>query len=470
MSRGMPAEQISAGRVPRQACRTQARESRKENPHMAENKHSNNRRSRAPIVRACCVAGAGLAVIGLAACGSSSPAASKSSTVTLKFWNQYNEVDGEQKAMVDIVIPAFEKANPGIKVQSIYYNDNVIEQKFLAAAAAGDPPDVMRADIADVPALANQGTLTDLGKVMTNYKAITANALPGPLATNEWKGQYYGLPLDTNTQALYWNKSLFAAAGLSGPPTTLTQLVSDAQKLTNKSKGVYGLGVDGTDIWNVAPYIWSMGGSFTSASYSTATGYMDSSATEAAVQTLVNLYRKGDIGTDFLGGTGAVSGEEGFPKGQYAMYIDGPWAVPTFAADKNVPSYGIAQFPSGSGGSVSTVGGEDVIIPAGTQHLADAEKFAAFLDQSLSQLEMAKQGDMSVMKTDGAGEVKNDPYDAVFATQLQTARDRAVVPNYQVLDTDFSDALQKILAGKVSVDAGLAQAATAADSALSSSS
>src|SRR5580693_3128648 len=366
---------------------------------MAESKHSHGRRGRSPGLRAWCVLGAGLAIAGLAGCGSSgsSPAASQSGPVTLKFWNQYNEVDGEQKAMVDVVIPAFEKANPGIKVQSIYYNDNVIEQKFLAAAAAGDPPDIMRADIADVPALANQGTLTDLGTAMSDYKVITANALPGPLATNEWKGQYYGLPLDTNTQALYWNKALFAAAGLSGPPTTLSQLFSDAAKLTNKSKGIYGLGVDGTDIWNVAPYIWSSDGSFTNADFTTASGYMDSPATEAAVQTLVNLRKTGDIGTDFLGGTGAVSGEEGFPKGQYAMYIDGPWAVSTYAALKPVPDYAIAQFPAGSAGSFSTVGGEDLVISAGGHNLSASEKFAQFLDSSFAQLAMAKVGQMSAL-------------------------------------------------------------------------
>ena len=37
----------------------------------------------------------------------------------------------------------------------------------------------------------------------------------------------------------------------------MTQLFADAAKLTNKAKGQYGLGVDGTDIWNVAPYVWS---------------------------------------------------------------------------------------------------------------------------------------------------------------------------------------------------------------------
>jgi multiple sugar transport system substrate-binding protein len=407
-------------------------------------------------------------LIGLAGSSGASTPPKAASVTTITFWNQYNQVDKEWSTMVNDVIPAFEKANPGIKVHSVYYNDNVIKTKFIAAAAAGSPPDVMRADIADVPQLANQGTLTDLSKALPNYKALTADALPGPLATNLWKGQYYGLPLDTNTQALYWNKAIFADAGIAGPPTTLTQLVTDAQKLTDKAKGVYGLGVDGTDVWNTAPYVWSLGGAFTNPALTKATGYMDGHATETAVQTLVNLYKDGDIGTDFLGGTGAVSGEEGFPKGQYAMYIDGPWAVPTFAAVNDMPTYGISLFPAGRDGSDSTVGGEDVIIPQGTKHLAAAEEFAEFLDQPLSQLAMAKQGDMSVEKNDATQEVKNTPSQAIFTKELETAKDRPVVPDYQELDTDWSNALQEILAGKTSVDAGLTAAAQQANSALAS--
>jgi multiple sugar transport system substrate-binding protein len=422
------------------------------------------------IGTACTTLAAGAALMGLSPTVSSAATRSpNTSTITLQFWNQYNEVDGEQNAIVHVVIPAFEKANPGIKVQSDYYNDNVIEQKFIAAAAAGSPPDVMRVDIADVPALAAQGTLTDLGKALPNLSQLTAEALPGPLATTEWKGHYYALPLDTNTQALFWNKELFKAAGLSGAPKTMTQLVADATKLTDKATGAYGLGVDGTDIWNVAPYIWSWGGQFTNTSLTKASGYMDGAATESAVKTLVGLYTSGVIGHDILGGSSVISGEEGFPKGDYAMYIDGPWAVPTFAKDKDVPPYGIALFPSGPGGTRSTVGGEDVVIPAGTKNAVAAEKFAEYLDQPLSQLEMAKQGDMSVEKNDAAGEVRNDPYDAIFAQQLLTAEDRPVVPGYQTLDTDFSDQLQKILAGKESVDAGLTAAAQEANSALATS-
>jgi hypothetical protein len=52
----------------------------------------------------------------------------------------------------------------------------------------------------------------------------------------------------------------------------------------------------------------------------------------------------------------------------------------------------------------------------------------------------------------------------VFATALLTARARPVFQNYGELDTDFSNALAEMLAGKVTVAAGLAAATTAANS------
>jgi multiple sugar transport system substrate-binding protein len=282
-------------------------------------------------------------------------------------------------------------------------------------------------------------------------------------------GKFYAFPDDTNTQALYWNKADFAAAGISGPPTTINQMLADAATLTVPAKQQYGLGVDGTDIWNTAPYVWSMGGSFTNGKYSLASGFMDSPSTITAVQTLVNLLKAGDIGSDFQGGASAVSGESGFPKGEYAMYIDGPWAVPTYAGLSPVPSYGIAAFPSGAGGSVSTVGGEDTVVARDGHHVADAEKFAEFLDSPFAQLEMAKNGDMSAIKTDSAQEVKDTPYYAVFAKQLLTARIRANSPGYSQLDTDWSNELQQILAGNVTVAAGLAAAAQEGNTALAGS-
>jgi multiple sugar transport system substrate-binding protein len=399
--------------------------------------------------------------------GTSSAAPKAKTVVTLQYWNTYNQKDAEGRTMSKIIIPRFEKLNPGIKVVSTYVVYADLLPKFIATSAAGDPPDVLRSDIAWVAQLAQQGLAANVGKLKA-FGAIKSAALPGPLLTTQVEGKYWAFPDDTNTQALYWNKALFAAAGLSGPPTTLDQLYADAATLTDTAKQQYGLGVDGTDIWNMAPYIWSMGGSFTNANYTKAAGYMDSPATVTAVQTLVNLLKAGDIGSDFQGGASAVSGETGFPKNEYAMYIDGPWAVPTYEGE-TFSGYGIAPFPSGSGGSVSTVGGEDNMVAADGHHVADAEKFAEFLDSPFAQLEMARQGDMSAMRSDAAQEVKNTPYYSVFTKQLLTAKIRANSPGYSQLDTDWSNALGQILAGDVTVTAGLQSAAQQADSALAGS-
>jgi multiple sugar transport system substrate-binding protein len=420
------------------------------------------------LIGAVCCASGGIAA---AATSTASAATAHPATapVTLQFWSTYNKADKEDSTFVNVVIKRFEKLHPDIKVVSSTYPYADLLGKFLAASAAGDPPDLLRSDIQWVSQLASQGVVQNVGS-LPGFAAIKANTLPGPLATTyvatgESPG-YYAFPDDTNTQALFWNKTLFAAAGISGPPKTLSQMYADAAKLTVPSKQQFGLGVDGTDIWNVAPYVWSAGGQFTSPKYKTATGYMNSAGTVGAVTSLVNLLKAGDIGSDFQGGASAVSGEEGFPKGEYAMYIDGPWAVPTYAADNPKPNYGIAPFPSGSAGSISTVGGEDIVVAAGGHHKTAADEFAEYLDSNYAQDAMASQGDMATEVSAAAGEVKATPYYKVFVNQLKTAKVRAVSAGYSAMDSAWSNELGAILAGKVPVQGGLNIAAVQGNAAL----
>jgi multiple sugar transport system substrate-binding protein len=387
--------------------------------------------------------------------------------VTLTYLNAYT---GSQiTAMENLIIPRFEKENPGIKVTNISVPYSDLLQKYLAEAAANNPPDVLRSDIAWMAELAGNGTALQVNNLAWYTKDnIAKNSLPGPLLTTQYKGGAYGLPLDTNTTALFYNKTDFAAAGISSPPKTVPQLIADAKKLTIPAKDQYGLGVDSTDIWDVSPFIWSVGGGFTNASYTTASGFMDSSATKYAVSLLVSGYDNGHgyIGPDIINTTGD-SGEQEFPLGKYAMYIDGPWAVATYAALKPVPSYGIEAFPSGRGGSHTPTGGEDLVIAKGGHNLEYAELFAQFLTGPYAQLTEAKiGGEMSSYSTDTAAEVKATPYYAVFASALQNAKVRPVTQYYGLVDTAFSNAFEEILAGKLTVSAGLAQATSQSNTAL----
>ena len=85
-------------------------------------------------------------------------------TVTLQFWNTYNPADKEASTMQNVVLGKFEQENPGIKVESIQIPYAQLLAKFIAAAAAGNPPAVLRSDIAWVPSLAADGVLLNLSK------------------------------------------------------------------------------------------------------------------------------------------------------------------------------------------------------------------------------------------------------------------------------------------------------------------
>ncbi len=389
-------------------------------------------------------------------------ASTKHKVATVTFWNAYNDVT-ETPVMNGIVIPAFEAQNPGIKVVDDTLPYNGMLQKFIASSAAGHPPSLMRSDIAWVPQLASEGVLLKTS-AQPWFAAMKKAAFPGPLSTNLYKGAYYGIPLDTNTQVLFWNKADFAAANLQ-PPTTYAELIADAQTLTIPSKGQHGLGVDSTDIWNVGPLVWPAGAEFTNKTWTKASGYMDAPAMIAAVQQLVTFQQSGVIGSDMAGGSGAVSGETGFPTGSYAMYLDGPWATNTYK-QANFTGYGTVIDPPGPGGSGSVVGGEDLVIAKKAPNMAATIKFVKFLQSPFSQLAMVAAGQMTAYKTYAASEIKVNPALAVFAQQLKTARARPVTQGYAALDTAFSNELQLMLAGKVTVTQGLQAAAQAADAAL----
>jgi multiple sugar transport system substrate-binding protein len=422
------------------------------------------RRTHSAAIAASVISAVGVGA-GLVATAAPSGAAAEhpAATVTLRFWNAYNNVT-ETPVLNKIVIPEFEKLNPGIKVEDVNLPYSGMLQKFIASSAAGDPPDLMRSDIAWVPELASQGTLYETTGESWAAPILKA-AFPGPLSTNWYHSAYYGVPDDTNTQVLFWNKADFAAAGIAAPPSTLNNLWSDAVKLTDPSKGQFGLGVDSTDIWNVSPYVWSGCGAFVNSSLSTASGFMDGKATLTILAHLISLDKAGVIGSDFKGGSGAVSGETGFPKGQYAMYLDGPWATNTYK-QAGFSGYGTALVPSGGCGHRSVVGGEDLVIAKGGKNLVDTIKFVQYLTGSFAQIAMAKAGDMAAYAPDGAAEVKDNPSLAIFVQQLKTAVARPEVQGYPQLDTDFSNQLAEVLAGNESLKTAMAAAAEEANQAL----
>lgn len=413
------------------------------------------------------IAAAAVVTMGLTGCtasggGAATPGASGADlSGTVTFWHAYSADSPEVSTLENTVIPGFEKLHPNVTVKDVAVPYDDLHQKLVTAAAGDVLPDLVRADIAWVPELANLGVLDPLDTDLPDFQQLADQTYPGSLATNKWGSHYYGLPLDTNTRVLLYNADALAKAGITTPPASIDELVADAPAL--KAQGIYAFADNGAGGWNILPWIWSEGGDITDANYTTATGYLNSPATVKAVQTWVDLYKAGEFPKIVLGGSGGLATSDGLAQGTYATILDGPWMYPIFQSQ--YPDFKLQQapMPSGPGGSVSVVGGEDIVLTQSSQNKAAAEAFLEYLLSPDAQLAMAGVGQMSVLKDVGPQLTSIQGYYSGFVTQLANAKPRPVTPAWPEIDSMLQDEIRSAIKGEKSVQDALNEAATKAD-------
>ncbi len=417
------------------------------------------RHSRFALAGALTVAGALI----LSGCSSSPSAGTTDAPVTLTFWGTYGNGGNSAQTTVleNELIPAFEKANPGITVDYVDMPYDGLKQKLTTSAAGGELPDLVRSDIGWVAQFAQLGVFKQLDGTMPGFEDLSKAVYPGTLVTTSWNGHYYGLPLDTNTRVLISNQKALSAAGMTAPPATFDEMRAMASKLSGT--GVSAFADSGLNAWNVMPWIWSAGGDITNADFTKSTGYLDSDKSVAGIQLLVDLYKEGAIPNLITGNTGATSTSDGLPSGSYATVLDGPWMkaiwqgqYPDFA-----PVY--SPVPAGAGGSISVVGGESIVVSEATQHADAAYKFVEFTQSEDYQLGMAGTGQMTVKPEFADKQAAIDPSFKTFSTQLETARARLPIPQASQVDTILNTELVPAFTGSVTVKDALTSAAKQID-------
>ena len=374
--------------------------------------------------------------------------------VTITYWHTMSE---PETAQLEQVVAVFEDANPGIKVSTTRYAYDDFKAALLTSLAGGEAPDTARLDIIWVPEFAELGALVALDVEMANFDEIAAATFPGPLATNHWEGHYYGLPQNTNTQVLLWNRDVFEAGGITEPPTTMDEFVSMVCALSDPGAERYGYAMGGTYFWAPAPIFYSMGGRIVDDGVTTADGYVNSPESVAAFELLVELYNDGCLSPSVLGG--GIGTAEGHATGVYATIIDGPWMVDIYAGDFPDFEVNFVPVPLGPNGSTSSVvGGENVVVFAGTAHVDAALLWAEFLLSEEAQRMMAQVGVIPTL-SGLAGDPAMPDYFDVFMEQLETAQARVPHPSWDDIDAAINEAFQRMLLGEQTPQEALDQAA-----------
>jgi multiple sugar transport system substrate-binding protein len=281
--------------------------------------------------------------------------AAPASTVTLTETSYYTgPSNGPIYAYLNTVFSNFEKSHPGIVIKrEDIPNSGQYLTTIAAEASAGTLPDILMLDNPMVPTIASYNVLTPLSSL---GKTVISQLGSAQQVEAKFNGTIYGYPLYTNTIALFYNKAMLSAANIT-PPTTWTQLLTDAKALTNSQH--YGIAFSGENcggcnVWTFIPFLMTNGGSLTR---------LTTSQSVQALTLWANLAKEGAVDKDFTNWTQGQP-EAAFAADKAAMMINGPWFFGTLNSVKGL-NYGVVPIPVNTPGQavVGPIGGEVWTIP-----------------------------------------------------------------------------------------------------------
>lgn len=152
----------------------------------------------------------------------------KKGQVTITYWGLW-----EDQQTVQPVIAAFEKQNPNIKIEYSKQDVKDYRERLTTRIGNGTGPDVFRFHNSWYPMMSKE--LLPIPANVIDKSTFQGSFYPVVSKDLIKNGAIYGIPLEIDTLALYINKDLFHAAGLSAP-STWQDLRSDARALTVKDE------------------------------------------------------------------------------------------------------------------------------------------------------------------------------------------------------------------------------------------
>ena len=383
--------------------------------------------------RAACLAAATLALV--AACGNNGVSSTSSGGVVQL--TMLTGLTGPDEPYYQTLIAQFNKTHPDIHVTMTAEPWATVEQKLPESWATGGGPDLATPS-SDPGSIFNyistNSVLSLSSAVGTGSTQIDSAAFPSSVrSAYTVNGQLYAVPANMATLVLYYNKKMFAAAGITAAPTTEAEFIADAKQLTLSSGGKttqYGLSLADNNTIQMWPILqWMNGGDIIDAQ---GCAVVNSAASVSALTQWSQLVIQDHISP--IGQAGADA-DTLFASSKAAMEINGPWAAPGYKSDGI--DLGMAELPVGSAGPVTLASTVPLMIERTTPHPAQAEEFLAWYTSKTAQTQFSQISGFPPARTDLGSAVASNPTVSLFAQALPYAKlYLAGQPQATAIDTD----------------------------------
>jgi multiple sugar transport system substrate-binding protein len=364
---------------------------------------------------------AGLTVaLGVSGCSKGSSSGGGGDNKTIRFVAAI--YDDKTKGLWDSLIKTFEEQNKGYKVNLEMVDWTQMDAKVKTYVQTKQTPDILNYNaFAD---FARDGLLFPASDVLSPQ--VSSDILPSFIDGDKYKGTQYAVPLLSSVRLFFYNKDVFQKAGITSPPKTWDDVKADAQKIKDKDKGVFPLGLPlGAEESQAEFFMWAMnnGGGYVDQSGNWA---IDSQANVDTVNYLKDLTKSGltqpnpettdrkDVFNEFAQGKiGMLNGAVFMPAG----FIN--------KVNAKLP-YGIAPLPSKSGSTSNTLGVQDFLVAFknnGGKKKDAVSKFLNFFYQANNVANFQKEeGFLPVTKSAGDVIANAVPYDKPFIDALPNAK------------------------------------------------
>lgn len=336
------------------------------------------------------LAGAALALLAptLVACSNDSEGGGK----TLTYWasNQGTSLEHDKQVLQPELDKFREQTGITVKLEVVPWSD--LLNRILAATTSGKGPDVLNIGNTWSASLQATGAFLPFDDAALQQVGGKDRFLPASLAATGAEGKPpAAVPLYSLAYGLYYNKKLFAEAGIAKPPATWAEMVDAGKKLTRGDR--WGLAVEGASYTENAHHAFMIGQQY-GAELFDADGkpQFDSPEAVAAIRSYLDLMAKDKIvnpsNAEYANGTQSV---KDFATGKAAMLM---WQAAASSLKSNGMSeadYGIAPIPfvtpTPSGGKKvnSMVAGINLSVFKNTKNRDAALKFVKFMTSDAEQ-------------------------------------------------------------------------------------
>lgn len=339
---------------------------------------------------------AATAAVAAAGVGVGRPRASRAQAEPITYWMR----DAGETVILPI-IDAWNAENE-VQIEPTVIPGPQFVQKFAAAIAGDEAPDLIAVDLVYMPAFAAAGQmtdLTDLAQALPFYDTLS----PSHMRLGTYEDRLYSLPFSAEGSFLIYSKNLFEQAGLDpeAPPTNWGEIAEYAQAITDSGDGVHGFyfsgSCSGCNAFTVLPYVWAAGGDVLSEDGSAAT--VTDPMVRAMLEFVGGMWADGvippgaqvDTGTEFL---------NVFAGGTVGMIGTGAFAIAELKANYPDVDFGVTPLPGQTDGQSSFAGGDTIAIPAGSERVEDAFAFMSWYLSDEVQIEYVAKNNSLPLRSD----------------------------------------------------------------------